>query len=707
MQKSLSSFTVKLTAIALFLFFFASVSEIYSQTIAGHWEGEIELPNIEIEIDVDFSIEGDKTLTGDLSIPAQGAKDLPLAEITISENQLSFKLPDVPGDARFEGKISGDGSAISGRFYQSGGDFPFTLLRAESPSEKAKKSLAGFDQFIEQAIKDWNVPGLAITIVHGDKVVFQKGFGYRDLENKLPVTPNTLFAIGSATKAFTAFVLGEMVDEGKMDWDKPLRNYIPDFKLYDPFASQLISPRDLATHRSGLPRHDKLWYNNHKLSRAEIVRRLRYLEPNEDLRTKFQYNNLMFLTAGYLAECLTGMTWEEAVQKMIFEPLEMKRSNCSVRESQKSDDFALPYKEKNDTLKRIPFREIDVVGPAGSINSTVDDLSRWLILHLNGGKYKGKQIINSVTLKDIHTPYMTTGATQKHPEISTADYALGWFADNYRGHSRLHHGGNIDGFTAFVTFFPNDGIGMAVLVNKEGSDLPQIIARHAADRILNLEPIDWNEESLERRKKGKKAEKEGAKLKDSARKTGTKPAHPLDEYAGDYEHPGYGTLSVRKVDDRLEFTFNDITTPLEHWHYEVFNALKAEDDAFENMKLQFGNDLKGNVASVSVPFEPAVSNIVFTKKPDAKYFDADYLRKFTGDYDLAGRTVSIDLKGNELLLIVPGQPPYAMVPDLSGEFVLKVYSEVSVGFTTDSDGNAKSLILKQPDGIIEARKKDE
>ncbi|NOX87905.1 MAG: serine hydrolase, partial [Calditrichaeota bacterium] len=700
-MKKLLRFRFSKSAVLLFVIFFglSFLSAKDGQTVFGHWEGKIELPGSPLDIDIDFSAANDKSIVGDISIPLQGAKDLPLAEIVVSGKEVTFKMTGVPGNPFFKGKISDDGRQISGQFTQSGQSFPFQIKRTETPSARVQKALDGFDDFVSKAIEEWNVPGVAIAVVSGDEVIFKKGFGFRDVKKKLPVTAKTLFAIGSSTKAFTTFVLGVLVDEGKFEWDKPVRNYIPDFRLYDLFASQKITPRDLVTHRSGLPRHDLLWYNNHKFSRKEIVRRLRYLEPNADLRAKYQYNNLMFLTAGYLVECLTNQTWEETVKRLVFDPLEMSHSNFSVLESQKTSDFALPYKEEDDKLKQISFRQIDLIGPAGSINSNAEDMSHWLIVHLNKGRFNNKQIINASTLADIHTPYMTTGATVKRPEISQPDYALGWFVDNYRGHKRIHHGGNIDGFTAFVTFFPNDGIGMVVLANKEGTPLPEILTRHAADRIFNLKPIDWNQEGLERRKKGKEAEKESKKTKKIARKKGTKPAHRLEEYAGDYEHPGYGLLSVRKVKDHLEFTFNDIKTPLEHWHYEVFNALKGEDDAFENMKLQFRTDLKGNVSAVEVPFEPSVKNIVFTKKPDSKMFDPEYLKQFIGDYDLAGRTISIDLVGNVLKLIVPGQPRYTLLPDLGNEFVLKEYSLLSIRFSFDEKGKVNALILDQPDGM--------
>ncbi|MFQ6032023.1 MAG: serine hydrolase domain-containing protein, partial [Candidatus Zixiibacteriota bacterium] len=215
-------------------------------------------------------------------------------------------------------------------------------------------------------MKEWKVPGLAISIVKEDKVIYTKGFGFRDVKKGLKVTPHTLFAIGSCTKAFTAVAMGFLVDEGKLDWDKPVREYLPSFKLKDPFASERMTPRDLVCHRSGLPRHDLVWYNS-STSREELTHRLQYLEPSKDFRTTYQYQNLMFMTAGYMVGKIAGKTWEEFVRERILEPLGMEESNFSVEDSKKAPDFALPYfKDKQERVIEIPFRNIDNVGPAGS-----------------------------------------------------------------------------------------------------------------------------------------------------------------------------------------------------------------------------------------------------------------------------------------------------------------------------------------------------
>jgi CubicO group peptidase (beta-lactamase class C family) len=674
-------------------------------SIKGHWEGKIDIPNTPLEIDIEFEMTDDGSLIGNISIPAQQVKDLLLAEINYSKDSVFFKLADMPGDPVFVGIISDDEEKISGDFSQGGQTFGFQLQRMDNRAARAKAALEGFEGFAEKAIKDWQVPGLAIAIVCDEEVVFTRGFGMRDIESELPVTTKTLFAIGSCTKAFTTFIMGILFDEGKIDWDSPVTEYIPEFRLYDPIATDLITSRDLVTHRSGLPRHDFTWYNNSKDTREDVVRHLRYLQPSAELREKYQYNNLMFLTAGYLVERVTDQTWEETVRESIFEPLGMNNSNFSVFESQKSGDYALPYEEENDQLVHIPFRQIDLIGPAGSINSNVEDMSKWLLVHLNNGKYKEEQLITPVSLADIHSPHMTMGVSQSRPEISQGSYGLGWVVDTYRGHLRIHHGGGIDGFTTQVVLFPNDNVGMVIIANVSGTGLLSALKNYAADLVLELEPTDWYDDILEKRRKGQEIREEAQAKKTIVRKKGTQPAHKLAEYMGEYEHPGYGLLAVNKVGKHLEFTFNNITTPLEHWHYEVFNAKKGADDAFKDMKIMFQDDMKGNVAAFEIALEPSVENIVFVKKPDARLFDAEYLKQFVGEYDLVGTNANISLAGNILNLNIPGSRQYTLVPDLGDEFVLKEASVVSIKFHLDNKGNVSSMAIFQPDAVYEAQKK--
>ena len=675
---------------------------------AGHWEGEIQIPGTKLGIDVDLSQDGG-AWKGDISIPLQNAKDLPLINIKVDGTAVSFEIQGIPGTPTFNGTLASDGTKIAGDFAQGGGKFPFELRRGEAPAEAAKSALEGYDAFLEKTIQDFRVPGLAIAIVKGGEVVYAKGFGYRDVEKKLPVTADTLFAIGSSTKAFTTFTLATLVDEGQLEWDKPVRTFLPGFQMYDPNTSETITPRDLVTHRSGLPRHDLVWYNNNGLTRKDVVERLRHLEPNEQLRGKWQYNNLMFLTAGYLTEYLTGKSWEDSVRERVFEPLGMTRTNFSVDDSQKDADHALPYKEDDDEkIVLMPFRNINMIGPAGSINSSVNDMAKWVKLHLGNGKVGDKQVIGANTLADLHLPQMVMGAPAERKELTPPSYSLGWMVDGYRGHTRVEHGGNIDGFSALVTLLPQDGLGMVVLVNKNGTGTPERVVRHTIDRFLKLDPIDWNGEALAEREKGKAAVKEAQAKKESVKKAGTKPAHKIAEYAGDYEHPGYGPLKVAVAGDHLELTYNGITAPLEHWHYEVWNGKEdAKDPTFENVKFLFQGDVKGNVAAVAAQFEPQVKDIVFARKPDARLFDPAYLARFLGEYEMAGQTAvaTLSLTGNVLTVSLEGQPSFHLEPAVGGGFVIKEFRIISFVPVEDDKGNITGARLIQPDGVYTLTKK--
>jgi CubicO group peptidase (beta-lactamase class C family) len=690
-----------LQLVCLTLMLWVALSAGAHERFEGHWEGAIEIPG-GLEINIDLVTSGE-ILSGDISIPVQGINDQPLAGLVINDPEISFKMEGIPGVPSFSGTLSEDGKEITGTFTQGGQSFPFQLKAEASAAEKARAALAGFDDFVNQALVDWNVPGAAIAVVAGGEVVYAKGFGKRDLEKDLPMTPDSLFAIGSTTKAFTATVLGTLVDEGKVDWDTPVRTYLPWFRLEDQSTTEQITPRDLVTHRSGLPRHDLMWYNNHQVSREELVRRLAFLEPSATLRERFQYNNLMFMTAGYLSGELTGGTWEEAVRTRIFEPLGMTRSNFSVTDSRQDSDFAQPYRENDDEkIERIPFRNIDLVGPAGSINSSVNEMSRWLLFNLNRGKVGEDQLVNASTLADIHTPHMVTGTTSDRPELGPSSYGLGWFIRSYRGHLMLAHGGGIDGFITMVVLYPNDGLGLVAFTNI-GSGLPGILTRHATDLVLGLEPIDWNGEALERRAKGREAAEEAETKKEATRVTNTVPSHALTDYAGDYLHPGYGPLSVTLADDTLSFTFNEITTPLDHWHYDVFNGTEVDgDDTFEDIKLLFRSDFNGNIAELTVTLEGSVDPIVFTKQPDARLRDPEYLQRFTGSYQLLEQMITIELSGDTLIASIPGQPKLTLVPDVSGRFMLKEDSSISIGFVLDEAGKATAINIYQPSGVHEA-----
>src|SRR5688572_13794072 len=252
--------------------------------------------------------------------------------------------------------------------------------------------LKGLDTFALRLLKEWNAPGVTIAVVEKNKVIYTGGFGYRDYEKKLPVTENTLFAIGSCTKAFTSSMLGMLEKEGKLTLDKPVRDYLPELVFKNDYTNKHATLRDMMSHRTGLPRHDYSWYGS-TASRNELLERVRYQEPSFELREKYQYNNFMFMAQGIVIEKITGKSWEENMRERIFKPLGMNNTNVSVIDMEKAADRSLAYSSAGNKIKAIPYRNIDAIGPAGSINSSAKDMANWLITWINDGKFNGKEII--------------------------------------------------------------------------------------------------------------------------------------------------------------------------------------------------------------------------------------------------------------------------------------------------------------------------
>ena len=669
---------------------------------AGHWKGTIDIPGQPLAFDVDLAVEGG-TWSGDITIPAQGARDLPLESVAVKGNEVSFAIRGIPGAPTFTGTLQGDGQQIAGTFTQGGQTLSFSMSRAPSASAAAQGALEDLRPIVEAALADWKTPGLAIAVVADGTVVLAEGYGLRDVERKLPVTPRTLFAIGSSTKAFTTFVLATLVDEGRLRWDDPVADHLPGFRLHDEHATAHLTARDLVTHRSGLPRHDLVWYGDESTTRADLVRRLRFLPPNKDLRETWQYNNLMYLTAGHLEEVLTGGSWEDAVRARILEPLGMRRTNFTVADSQKDEDAARPYLEKDDRVRAVPFRPIGIMGPAGSINSCAEDMARWLQLHLGTGEVEGRRIVETATLREMHTPQMAIAGLPEETWLSPASYGLGWFVDTWRGHYRVHHGGNIDGFSALVTLFPREGVGVAVLVNKNGSALPDLVTSVVADRLLALEPRDWIGEAAAKRDLAKAFTKDAEKNKARFRVAGTSPSHALPDYAGEYQHDGYGTLEVVRSGAGLALRYHGMTMPLEHWHYDVFNVAEVEDEIVpEDLRVRFVVDDRGRIAGLTAAVEPFVEPIVFGRAAERKLRDPSYLTRLAGDYQVPNLTLTFSLRGDRLVLQVPGQPTYALEPTGSDEFRLVDVEGFGVRFTVPASGEATEALLIQPDGVYTA-----
>jgi CubicO group peptidase (beta-lactamase class C family) len=569
------------------------------------------------------------------------------------------------------------------------------VLFVAAAAMAAAQKLDGFDTFAAQALRDWKCDGFAIAVVQDGKVILSKGYGLRDVKKNLPVTQKTLFAIGSATKSFTVTALGVLVDQGKLDWDKPVRDYLPDFRMWDQFATERMTTRDLVTHRSGLPRHDLMWYNS-PFSREQLFERLRYLEPNKDFRTAFQYQNLMFMTAGYLAGHIAGTSWEQLVHSVIFEPLGMTGSNFSVLDSQKSADFSLPYKVANDIVVDVPFRNIDSIGPAGSINSNLEDMTKYVMMHLA----KGKGVVSATNETQMMTPQMAIQAPSTDKELGDLSYGMGFFVTSYRGHKFVHHGGNIDGFSSLVAFLPQDNIGLVILTNQDSSALPAVVAYNVWDRLMGLDQIDWTTRVKRQRAMTKASEKAAQQQGYTTQKTGTHPSHYLAEYAGEYEHPGYGIVKIEQAGAALKLDYHGLGGVLSHFHYDVFEVPKDELNPFSEEKVQFHTDLAGDIDSLGIPFEATLKDITFVRLGDRKMMQKTFLQPLSGEYQFGPLVAVVALKGDAALtLTMPGQPVYNLVPVRGTKFNIKELNGYSVEFKTDE------LVFYQPSGTFSATKK--
>jgi CubicO group peptidase (beta-lactamase class C family) len=481
-----------------------------------------------------------------------------------------------------------------------------------------------FDAQVDSVLAAWKVPGLALAVVHKGKVVHLKGYGYKDVAGRVPVTPATKFAIGSVTKSFVVTGLATQLAQGKVEWDKPVREYLPDFRMYDAAATERMTPRDLVTHRSGLPRHDLLWGPG-LLARDELYQRLRFLEPTRDFRSYWQYQNLMYMTAGYLSGRLNGSTWEQVVRDRIFTPLGMRTADLSVADLQRSADFAYGYaltgNTPQDSVIKVPYRNLDAVGPAGSINASVEEMAAYLAMHMAGGRHNGTEIIGARDAREMQAPQMVMPKAPAPPtgewlELGDESYGMGLFINNYRGRKLVHHGGNIDGFSAELNFLPNDSIGVVVLTNLNGTQVRDFIPYLVYDRLLGLSPIDWSQRYRERLTATQARAREATSREEALRRPNTQPGHPLDDYVGTYTHAGYGPITISRDANGLKMKFMTFEFPLEHYHFDVFRAVPPAGNpllANYRWKLAFTTDVDGDVVSLTAPVEPALRATTFNR----------------------------------------------------------------------------------------------
>ncbi len=566
--------------------------------------------------------------------------------------------------------------------------------------------LKGFDALAEKTLQDFACAGAAVAVIKDGAVVLSKGYGYRNIETKEPVDSDTLFAIGSASKAFTAFGLGMLADQNKICWDQPVKKYMPAFGLSDAYASEHTTPRDLLSHRTGFPGHELTWYNS-LLTRADLLKRLPHLGLHHPFRSNFQYANLMFLAAGCLIEEVAQKTWEEYTRENIFKPLGMQRSNFSVKDSMKDANAAQSYLTENSRPKLVPFRDLDAMGPAGSINSCLNDMVKWVSLHLEQGKFNGSQLISEKNLEQILTPVIPTPRSFNaeyfnYPGLGVMTYGLGWFINDYRGHRLVNHGGSIDGFLACISFMPEEGLGVICLTNQGNSVVPYLLAYSAYDRLLGLTPFDWGERMIGAKKKFDIQTNSAETQKETpAQEQAPQPTRPLDAYTGDYENPGYGLFKVELEDGALKARYNLWESALLPHGFDAF-ILKD----LSAIPVLFAANFEGDIASVSIPFEPDVKEIVFTRVKAITAASADFLKACCGKYEMAdGSLANVRLSsGNQLSVTVPSLPEFELEQISADQFKVKSLPAIQIKFISDDAGQVPQFDLMQPGSITVVRR---
>jgi CubicO group peptidase (beta-lactamase class C family) len=476
------------------------------------------------------------------------------------------------------------------------------ILVASCASLRAQSGVpADLDTYVANSMKTFDVPGLAVAIVKDGKVVVAKGYGVRKMGDPTPVDENTMFGIGSNTKAFTTAALAGLMDEGKLSWDDPVYQRLPGFVMYDPYVSHEMTIRDLLTHRSGmgLGEGDLLFWPQTTYTRDEIIYKLRFMKPASSFRSHYAYDNLLYMTAGQIIPAVTGVSWDDYIRQQIFEPLGMNHSNVSNAAFKPGDDRAFPHSRVDGKLQVIRFEVLDNAGPAGAINSSAADMAKWVQLQLKRGKVVGREgrLFSEQRSKEMWSP-QTILPIGDYPsplaglKPNFADYALGWMVRDYHGRKLVGHTGGVGGFVSRVMLVPEENLGVVVLTNAEEDGAFDSILYHVLDHYFNLPPTDWIAAYKSVRDMDEKDAAETIKKAEGARAADSKPSLPLEKYAATYNDAWYGPITIRYENSGLVITFDrtpSMIGDLQHWQYDTFKAHwrdRTIEDAFVTFSLK-------------------------------------------------------------------------------------------------------------------------
>ncbi len=494
------------------------------------------------------------------------------------------------------------GAFMSFRFFSCALFFLAAILNA-----------ANFDQEVQSYMAQWEVPGLAVAVIQDDVVVFKKGYGVLKLGDKTPVTEKTLFAIGSCTKAFTATAIAMLIDEEKVKWDDAVAKHLKGFQLCDPYLTREVSLRDLLAHRCALDTADILWYGT-QIDSKTLVEKMRYLQCKGPFRCHYSYHNLMYLVAGEVVAAVSGKPWSAFIKERIFTPLGMTMTNCSVENLKHLRDVASPHAKVGNAVVAVPWRNLDVIGPAGSINSNVVDMAQWVKFQLA----KGKKMLSRERVEEMQVPQMlipqTPYESSLYPKAHFLTYGLGWFLHDYRGFKVVEHPGSVDGMRALVAMIPEKNLGVVILTNLQATPLTHVLKNKLFDQYLELPEHDWNGDFVKTMKTMKEGYIAAEQKKEQQRVKGTKPSLPLERYVGVYTHELYGDLKVSIKNSRLFLEFLSLYGGLAHWEKDQFQLDIAESIPTQPYKglAAFSVGAQGKVETVKFAV-PQIINASFKK----------------------------------------------------------------------------------------------
>jgi CubicO group peptidase (beta-lactamase class C family) len=487
----------------------------------------------------------------------------------------------------------------------------------------------GFDTRVESVMQDSGVPGAWVSIVEDGAVTHARGYGVRALGSPEPVDADTLFQIGSTTKAFTAAALAILVEDGKLGWDDQVIDHLPGFRMYDPWVTREITLRDLLVHRSGLGpgQGDLMFVPSTTISRADLVRRIQFLKPKTSFRSGYAYDNVLYAVAGQVIEEVSGQTWEDFVEARIFAPLGMTSAVTNDIDRLSAPNRAFPHGRMGELRGVGPQQVFDEkkvalganVGPAGAIASGANDIARWLQVQLAGGQLPGSadRLFSADNAREMWRPVVPVPVTPFPPPLEDAapqfrGYALGWSVQDYRGHKIVQHGGGTLGFRAIVVLIPERNVGYAIAVNSEDNEFTVGLHYELLDHYLGLPKRDWPK-AFRTFFDARNAAGLEAQRATVAERPASSPSLPLAAYAGAYADPWYGPIAITEANGQLSIDFRQtpgMIGPLEHWAYDTFVA-RWPDPLMEPAFVTFALDAAGKPARITMKAYSPVADFSF------------------------------------------------------------------------------------------------